>query len=140
MGTSPERVLTDKLGRRSGPRRKYSVAEKRSMVEETRQPGASVPEVAQRHGVNANLLSVWRRLERQGTLIEVRRSRTPALLPVQVTTPTLLPTERAVAPPPPAQTSSATIEVDFGSGRRLRVLGPFDATVLRELVSALTSR
>jgi hypothetical protein len=42
--------MTDKLGRRSGPRRKYSVAEKRSMVEETRQPGASVPEVAQRHG------------------------------------------------------------------------------------------
>jgi hypothetical protein len=54
MGTSPERVMTDKLGRRSGPRRQYSLAEKRSMVEETRQPGASVPEVAQRHGVNAN--------------------------------------------------------------------------------------
>ena len=34
MGTSPETVMTDKLGRRSGPRRKYSVAEKRSMVEE----------------------------------------------------------------------------------------------------------
>jgi len=140
MGTSPERVLTDKLGRRSGPRRKYSVAEKRSMVEETRQPGASVPEVAQRHGVNANLLSVWRRLERQGTLIEERRSKPPALLPVQVTTPTLLPTERPVAASPPAQTTSATIEVDFGSGRRLRVLGPFDATLLRELISALTPR
>jgi transposase-like protein len=42
MGTSPERVMTDKLGCRSGPRRKYSIAEKRSMVEETRQPGASV--------------------------------------------------------------------------------------------------
>jgi len=110
------------------------------MVEETRQPGASVPEVAQRHGVNANLLSVWRRLERQGTLIEDRRARPPDLLPVQVTTPTLLPTERTVAPPPPAQTHTSTIEVDFGSGRRLRVLGPFDATLLRELVSALTSR
>ncbi|MBS0418654.1 MAG: transposase [Proteobacteria bacterium] len=110
------------------------------MVEETRQPGASVPEVAQRHGVNANLLSVWRRLERQGTLIEERRSKPPALLPVQVTTPTLLPTERTVAASPPARTTSATIEVDFGSGRRLRVLGPFDATLLRELISALTSR
>jgi transposase len=140
MEISPEPVMTDKLGRRSGPRRKYSVAEKRSMVEETRQPGASVPEVAQRHGVNANLLSVWRRLERQGMLIEDRRSKAPALLPVQVTTPTLLPTERAVAPPSPAQMTAATIEVDFGSGRRLRVLGPFDATMLRELVSALTSR
>src|SRR6201996_1515934 len=83
MGTSLERVLTDKLGRRSGPRRKYSVAEKRSMVEETRQPGASVPEVAQRHGVNANLLSVWRRLDRQSLLADYSRSLTGTLLPVQ---------------------------------------------------------
>jgi transposase-like protein len=66
MGTSAEAVKTDKLGRRSGPRRKYTVAEKRSMVEETQVHGASVPEVAQRHGVNANLLSVWRRLYRRG--------------------------------------------------------------------------
>lgn len=138
MGTSPERVMTDKLGRRSGPRRKYSVAEKLSMVEETRQPGASVPEVAQRHGVNANLLSVWRRLERQGLLMDGGRSKVPALLPVKVTTPTLLPTEHAVTPVPPK--TSTSIEVDFGSGRRLRVLGPVDAAILRELVLALSSR
>lgn len=139
MGTSPERVLTDKLGRRSGPRRKYSVAEKRSMVEETRQPGASVPEVAQRHGVNANLLSVWRRLDRQGLLLESGRSRTAALLPVHVATPTVLPTQHAAAPTP-SKTVPASIEVDFGSGRRLRVLGPIDAGILRDLVSALTAR
>src|ERR1700755_1181133 len=117
MGTSVDAAMTDRLGRRSGPRRKYTVLEKRAMVEETHVRGASVPEVAQRHGVNANLLSVWRRLERQGTLIEERRSKPPALLPVQVTTPTLLPTERTVATSPPGQTTSATIEVDFGSGR-----------------------
>ncbi len=35
MGASAEVVMTDKLGRRSGPRRQYSIAEKRSMVEET---------------------------------------------------------------------------------------------------------
>jgi transposase-like protein len=57
MGTSPDTVMTDKLRRRSGPRRKDSVAEKRWTVEETRQPGASAPEVAQRHGVNASVCS-----------------------------------------------------------------------------------
>ena len=139
MGTSPESVMTDKLGRRSGPRRKYSLAEKRSMVEQTRQPGASVPEVAQRHGVNAKLLSVWRRLERQGLLLEGRRAKTAALLPVKVSTPTLLPTEHAVAPLP-VKIATATIEVDFGSGRRLRVLGPVEPIVIRELVAALTAR
>lgn len=139
MGTSPERVMTDRLGRRSGPRRKYCLAEKRSMVEETRLPGASVPEVAQRHGVNANLLSVWRRLEREGLLIEGGRSKTSAMLPVKVATPTLLPTEHAVAPSTP-KTVSASIEVDFGAGRRLRVLGPLDSALLRDLIAALSSR
>ncbi len=66
MDTSIETVATDKLGRRSGPRRKYTIAEKRSMVQETRRRGASVAEVAQRHGVNANLLFGWRRLYQHG--------------------------------------------------------------------------
>ncbi len=131
--------MTDKLGRRSGPRRKYSLAEKRSMVEETRQPGASVPEVAQRHGVNANLLSVWRRLERQGLLIEGGRSKASPMLPVKVALPTLLPTERAVASSAP-KTVSASIEVDFGAGKRLRVLGPVDSALLRDLIAALSLR
>jgi transposase len=139
MGTSADPVMTDKLGRRSGPRRKYSLTEKRSMVEETRQPGASVPEVAQRHGVNANLLSVWRRLHRQGLLIEGGHSKGSALLPVKVATPTVLPTERAVAPSAP-KIVSATVEVEFGGGRRLRVLGPVDSSTLRELIAALSSR
>jgi hypothetical protein len=39
MGASTEMMMTDKLGRRSGPRRQYSIAEKRSMVEETHVPG-----------------------------------------------------------------------------------------------------
>ena len=81
MGTSEEVVVTDKLGRRSGPRRRHSFSEKRSMVEETQAHGASVPEVAQRHGVNPNLLSIWRRLHRQG-LLQEKGSGSDALLPV----------------------------------------------------------
>jgi transposase-like protein len=63
------------------------------MVEETQVHGASVPEVAQRHGVNANLLSVWRRLYRRGLLASEVRSGAASLLPVEVSTPTMLPTE-----------------------------------------------
>ncbi len=96
MGTSLEAVMTDKLGRRSGPRRKYTVAEKCSMVEETQVHGASVPEVALRHGVNANLLSVWRRQYQQGLLRERSQGEPSAeLLPVKMATPTVLPTARA---------------------------------------------
>jgi Transposase len=62
MGASAAAVMPDKLGRRSGPRRKHTIVEKLAMVEETQCHSASVPEVAQRHGVNANLLTCWRRI------------------------------------------------------------------------------
>jgi transposase-like protein len=138
MGTSAEAAMTDKLGRRSGPRRKYTFQEKRAMVEETRKPGASVPEVAQRHGVNANLLSVWRRLERQGFLIEGGTTKALApLLPVKVTTPTVLPTERVKAAKPPELEEAWSMEVEFSDGRRLRIRGAVDRLTLRELISAL---
>src|SRR5882724_746465 len=128
MGASADAVMMDKLGRRSGPRRQYSIAEKRSMVEETQLPGASVPEVAQRHSVNANLLSVWRRLYKQGLLSE----RDPAaLLPVKVSTPTLLPSEHAVLK---TAQPNIHIEVEFAGGQRLHIREGVDRAMLKELI------
>lgn len=141
MGASLEAVLTDKLGRRSGPRRKYTIAEKRSMVEETRAHGASVPEVAQRHGVNANLLSVWRRQYQQGLLREPSDSeRSADLLPVKVTTPTVLPTQRATAAKTVIKATRAHLEIDFVGGRRLRIHAQITRQLLRDLISALSER
>jgi transposase len=140
METSAEAVMTDKLGRRSGPRRKYSVAEKRAMVEQTQVRGASVPEVAQRHGVNANLLSVWRRLYRRGLLTSGVRTGATTLLPVEVSTPTMLPTERAVAPKAAKADRALSVEIDFAGGQRLRIHGAVDRPLLRELIAALSSR
>jgi transposase len=131
--------MTDKLGRRSGPRRQYSIAEKRSMVEETYVPGASVPEVALRHEVNANLLSVWRRLYQKGRLVE-GASKRAALLPVKVSMPTLLPTEHVAAPKPAAKPAGVWIEVEFAGGQRLRVRGRVDRAMLKDLIVALSSR
>ena len=62
MDTLIEAGSTDKLGRRSGPRRKYTIAEKRAMMEETQRRGASVAEVAHRHRMNANLLAAASRV------------------------------------------------------------------------------
>jgi transposase len=140
MGASADVVMTDKLGRRSGPRRHYSISEKRSMVEQTHVPGASVPEVALRHGVNANLLSVWRRLYEQGRLIEGATAKQPALLPVNVSMPTLLPTEHVSAAKPAAKTPGVWIEVEFVGGQRLRIRGRVDRMMLKDLILALSSR
>src|SRR5437762_8192325 len=42
-------------------RRAWSAAEKRRIVAETLEPGASVSIVARRHDLNANMLFTWRR-------------------------------------------------------------------------------
>ena len=50
--------MPDKMaGRR---RRTYSDEEKRRLVAESFEPGASVSGIAQHHGMNANLLFTWR--------------------------------------------------------------------------------
>ncbi len=49
-------------------RRRYSIAEKRRMVEESFQAGASVARVARAHGDNANQVFGWRRLYHRGRL------------------------------------------------------------------------
>jgi hypothetical protein len=48
MDTSVETVTTYTLRRRTGPRRRYSIAKKRAMAEETQRRGASAAVVAQR--------------------------------------------------------------------------------------------
>jgi len=141
MDTSVETVATDKLGRRSGPRRKYTIAEKRGMVEETQRRGASVADVAQRHGVNPNLLFGWRRLYQQGVLIEESPAGKAALLPVKVSTPTLIPSERATARTaklPATESSRGSIEIEFAGGVRLRVRGRVDRPTLARVMSVLT--
>jgi transposase len=66
--TTPAPVAVDTLGRRIMPRRFRPLAEKRRVAQEALRPGVSVAEVARRHGINANLVFVWRRLEQQGLL------------------------------------------------------------------------
>ena len=44
-----------------GQRRRWPAADKAAMVAESLVAGAKVSEVAARHGVNANVLSTWRR-------------------------------------------------------------------------------
>lgn len=141
MDTSLEAVPTDKLGRRSGPRRKYTIAEKRAMVEETHRRGASVADVAQRRHVNANLLFGWRRLYQQGVLNEDSSSTQAALLPVKVSTPTLLPTERATRKPKlraSKESGEGSIEIEFPSGQRLCIRGRVDHSTLMRVLAALS--
>ena len=119
----------------SGPerRRRWTTAEKRRVVEESLAPGTSVIEVARRHDVHPNLLTVWRRQARTGAfwLAEgLRRQDEVQFAAV------------SVAPEQPAWTARAgtggTIEIAFANGVQLRITGAVDPATLTAAVAALS--
>jgi len=132
-------MTTDALGRPNGSRRRRTIEEKRQIVEETLTPGASVPVVARKYEVNANLLFCWRRLYQQG-LLEVRDAGVAmAMLPV-----TQAPVrKRQVSRTKPAAASRVrraargSIEIRLPAGGVISIQGPVDATALANVIALL---
>jgi transposase len=118
------------------PRRRRAVTEKRRIVEETLEPGASVAKVARAHGVNANQVFAWRRQYRQGLLGE--RQETANLLPVQVTGTRLSKAHRAGRRPAAQGSAEAAgvIYVELPKGH-LRLTGRVDVEALRTVLEQL---
>jgi len=108
--------------------------EKRRIVEEALQPGASVARVARAHALNANQLFGWRRLYQQGRL-ESKIGAPPALLAVRVSSATVTETERSTAAPT-RRTPSGVIHVEVPKGQ-LRIAGRVDAEALRVVLEQL---
>lgn len=110
-------------------RRRYSIAEKRRIVEESFEPEASVARVARAHGVNANQVFSWRRLYQRGRLGgAVAAAPNTELLPVTITD----------APPIPVPVSlpAGTIQLQLPRGR-LRIEGAVDAEALHLVLRCL---
>jgi transposase len=140
VDTSTAIGAVDTLGRRVAPRRYRTVEEKIQIVTESRMPGASVAEVARRHGVNANQVFTWRLQQEQGVLGRRKRGRPAAvhLLPVQV---------RNEAQEPPAQVSTAArraapgsegrIEITLADGVRIAISGAVSAEQLHQVMAVL---
>jgi transposase len=110
-------------------RRMRSLAEKRAIVAETRVPGASVAAVARRHGVNANLLFGWRRLQQRGLLEAHTRPPSAKWLPV-------ISTSAAAT----ATTPEGRIEIERADGTTIRVIGVVERAALLMMLEALSLR
>lgn len=98
------------------PRGKWTDEQRAQMVAESRQPGASVSEVAQRHGVRTALLSAWRR---KAASRSMDKTAAIGFAAVQLS----------------SMPSEGVIEIDLCS-RCVRVRGIVDGAMLREVLAA----
>jgi transposase len=112
-------------------RQRRSVEEKRRIVEETLEAGASVARVARRHAVNANQVFYWRKKYREGRLGKRRSSN---LLPVTVAD---IPWSKSgQARCGTSRPSIGVMEIKLPKGQ-LRVTGSVDVAALRTVLECL---
>jgi len=124
-------VIDVRVDGRPRVRKVYSEAFKRRVVALTFEPGVSVSQVAQRHGINTNLLFSWRK--QPGIAPRPASSaQHPALLPVAVSV------KDADTKPTPlqAEAKQAYIEVEMGAAR-VRLHGGVDMQTVAALMRML---
>lgn len=106
---SPERTIK--------PRRRFSLEEKRAILEAAGEPGATVSEVSRQYGVGRSVIHDWRQQEALAVL-----GATVRLTPVAVEV------ERR---------HEGTIEIELVGGVQVRVDGAVDEEALKRVLRAL---
>ena len=113
----------------TGRRRRWDAETKSRLVAESFEPGCSVSELARRHDLSPSLLFLWRRQATKNAESKVRGG--PAFVPMVVA---------GDAPAAPVVTEACVVEVELGDVR-IRIKGPVDRSVLREVfLAARTTR
>ena len=110
-------------------RRSWTRDEKRRIVEESLEEGASIAEVARRHELKANLLFTWRR--KLGVEAPVRNDPMP-ILPVTIARE--LATERDCLDP------AGQMEIVLAEGDRILVWADVETAALSRVLKALSRR
>jgi len=103
-------------------RRRWSAAEKRQLVAASLEPGASVSSLAREAGVHPSQLYGWRRQQRT----QPAMSFTPVRIAADAT--------------PTARAGAGTIEIEFATGARMRIIGAVDVASLTATVAVLAGR
>lgn len=130
--TALSKHAPDKTVSARAPRRLRPMAEKRAIVEETLEPGASVAVVARRHEVNANLVFGWRKLYSAGLLTDTASAPAAALVPVRTKKAARFTTTAPRSP----DTVSTVIEIILPKGC-VRLSGDIPTHRLRQVIEAL---
>ena len=113
-------------------RRKWSDVEKCRIVAQTRVPGVSVPEVAHRYDVNANLIFKWIRDSRYDSGAE-NQPEVANFLPIEV-----IPDLPTVEPEHKRPDVPGLIKIVLVNGHHLEISGAFDTDTVVRLARGLT--
>jgi len=121
-------------GRPDRKRRMWSAEEKRQIIAEACEPGASVAVVARRHDMNANLLFTWRRAA------EVAASRAGGAECAVTLVPATISADPPMAIPPPPSAAAGRMEIALVGGDRIIVGADVDPAALARVVKVLLRR
>ena len=111
-------------------RRSWTRDEKRRIVVESLEDGASTADVARRHDLNANLLFTWRR--QLGMEPDEPRTITP-ILPVTIES-------EAMAPDVSLSGTAGQMEIVLAEGDRILVWADVETAALARVLKALSRR
>lgn len=113
-------------------RRVRSEDEKRRIVGETFEPGASVSAVARRHGLNTNMLFTWRR--EMGRGVSALADDPVAFVPAVISA------APATASAPSSPSAAGQMEIVFVGGERVIVDRTVDGVALARVIKVLSRR
>jgi transposase len=113
-------------------RRVRSEDEKRRIVGETFEPGASVSAVARRHGLNTNLLFTWRR--EMGRGVSALADDPVAFVPAVISA------APVTASAPSSPSAAGQMEIVFVGGERVIVDRTVDGVALARVIKVLSRR
>jgi transposase len=129
-------------------RRRFSLEQKLAILAEATMPGASISDVARRHGLVPSQVFKWRRLAQLGVIGIAGASELPAFVSVEIAAdraPQSEATASALVEGPAPRRSRpgrrlGLIEIELGGGRCVRVDREVDAAALRRVLDVLAER
>jgi transposase len=123
-------------------RRRWTIEEKVSILDEASQPGASITAIADRHGISRNLIYLWRRQAREGSMpgVTVSNGAASPFVAVRVADGAEEAAARNVPqrlPTPVGRRRPGLIEIALSNGRVVKVEESIDPATLSRIVAAL---
>jgi transposase len=107
-------------------RRRWTRAEKERIVAAAIEPGAVASEIARAAGIHTSQLFRWR-----------QQLCGPSKAMPTFSAVAIAPPEPGAEREPPRLASSGTIEIEFATGGRMRIMGPVDSSTVSALMKAL---